>query len=120
MKLHKLHILEGSASPVCHCKSIPGGHVRVGRFTVYLSASPCRQNCLLCPDQYDSFFGVPGHCAVTYTVSGNEIDGEGMLKDLDIFVFFHNTDKGMFHFLTSRITPGTDNTRETVTPFLRD
>ena len=59
MELDELHVLQCGPGPVGHCRTVSGGHHRIGSLPVELTTAPSGQNGLSGPDYKPPLLFVP-------------------------------------------------------------
>ncbi len=84
MELHELHVAQLGPGAEGQRHAVAGGHLGIGRLAVDLAHAAAGQDRLLGPDQRLAVLAVPDQGAAAMAFVGQEVDGEGVLPDVEV------------------------------------
>ena len=111
VELHKLHVFDSALGAIHHCDAIAGGDERVGGGAIYGTDTTGSHQCNLGEESVHFAGSDVEHIgaiasdilgAARYNLAqmvlSEDFDGEIVLKDVDILMFFHRLDKAVLNF----------------------
>ncbi len=118
MELHELHVAHHGPSPVGHCKSIAGGHQRVGRVSEDLAGPAARQHHSASEADSQLAFFSKGDRAHAAPSIHEQIQNELVFVQFDPASGGDHLSQSAGHHAAGRVAPRVDDTGHRVRPFL--
>ena len=120
MELDELQVRQGRPGPVGHGQAVAGGHGGVRRLAIDAPQAAAGQDRPAGPDDKHPVGGVPGQDADDRSVDGQQVDGEGVLVDIDGLMPDGAGQEGGGDFLAGLIAAGVEDARGGVAALAAD